>query len=46
MEYLGGGDFYSLLKNIGCMDESNARVYIAEVVSDHAIISRNYIKMM
>ena len=46
MEYLGGGDFYSLLKNIGCMDESNARVYIAEVVSDHAIISRNDIKMM
>ncbi|XP_056848104.1 probable serine/threonine protein kinase IRE3 isoform X2 [Raphanus sativus] len=32
MEYLGGGDFYSLLKNIGCMDESNARVYIAEVI--------------
>ncbi|CAH8359242.1 unnamed protein product [Eruca vesicaria subsp. sativa] len=32
MEYLGGGDFYSLLKNIGCMDERNARVYIAEVI--------------
>ncbi|KAK9010029.1 hypothetical protein V6N11_036547 [Hibiscus sabdariffa] len=32
MEYLNGGDLYSLLKNLGCLDEEVARVYIAEVV--------------
>ncbi|VYS48485.1 unnamed protein product [Arabidopsis thaliana] len=32
MEYLNGGDFYSMLRKIGCLDEANARVYIAEVV--------------
>lgn len=33
MEYLNGGDLYSLLRNLGCLDEAMARVYIAEVVS-------------
>lgn len=33
MEYLNGGDLYSLLRNLGCLDEDVARVYIAEVVS-------------
>lgn len=33
MEYVNGGDLYSLLKQVVCLDESNARVYIAEVVS-------------
>lgn len=33
MEYLNGGDLYSLLRNLGCLDEEVARVYIAEVVS-------------
>lgn len=33
MEYLNGGDLYSLLRNLGCLDEDMARVYIAEVVS-------------
>ena len=33
MEYLNGGDLYSLLRNLGCLDEEIARVYIAEVVS-------------
>lgn len=33
MEYLNGGDLYSLLRNLGCLDEDIARVYIAEVVS-------------
>lgn len=33
MEYLNGGDFYSLLGKLGCLDETHARVYIAEVVS-------------
>ncbi|XP_062214799.1 probable serine/threonine protein kinase IREH1 [Phragmites australis] len=32
MEYLNGGDLYSLLKNLGCLDEAVARVYLAEVV--------------
>ncbi|CAA2994060.1 probable serine threonine kinase IREH1 [Olea europaea subsp. europaea] len=32
MEYLNGGDLYSLLRNLGCLDEDIARVYIAEVV--------------
>ncbi|XP_016203432.1 probable serine/threonine protein kinase IREH1 [Arachis ipaensis] len=32
MEYLNGGDLYSLLRNLGCLDEEVARVYIAEVV--------------
>ncbi|XXG51528.1 hypothetical protein AAC387_Pa03g0071 [Persea americana] len=32
MEYLNGGDLYSLLGNLGCLDEDMARVYIAEVV--------------
>ncbi|KAL8460989.1 hypothetical protein ACS0TY_032468 [Phlomoides rotata] len=31
MEYLNGGDLYSLLRNLGCLDEDVARVYIAEV---------------
>ncbi|CAI0380495.1 unnamed protein product [Linum tenue] len=33
MEYLNGGDLYSLLRNMGCLDEDVARVYIAEVVN-------------
>ncbi|MFS7968581.1 putative protein kinase AGC-MAST family [Helianthus anomalus] len=32
MEYLNGGDLYSLLRNLGCLDEDVARTYIAEVV--------------
>ncbi|XP_031502888.1 probable serine/threonine protein kinase IRE isoform X2 [Nymphaea colorata] len=32
MEYLNGGDLYSLLRNLGCLSEDVARVYIAEVV--------------
>ncbi|KAL4280346.1 hypothetical protein GQ457_03G013010 [Hibiscus cannabinus] len=32
MEYLNGGDLYSLLRNLGCLDEDMGRVYIAEVV--------------
>lgn len=35
MEYLNGGDLYSLLRNLGCLDEDMARVYIAEVVRIH-----------
>ena len=33
MEYLNGGDLYSLLRNLGCLNEDVTRVYIAEVVS-------------
>ncbi|XP_057250240.1 probable serine/threonine protein kinase IREH1 isoform X3 [Beta vulgaris subsp. vulgaris] len=32
MEYLNGGDLYSLLRSLGCLDEGVARVYLAEVV--------------
>ncbi|KAK8946817.1 Serine/threonine-protein kinase AtPK2/AtPK19 [Platanthera zijinensis] len=32
MEYLNGGDLYSLLRNIGCLDEQMAQLYIAELV--------------
>ncbi|CAH9072213.1 unnamed protein product [Cuscuta europaea] len=32
MEYLNGGDLFSLLRNLGCLQEDMARVYIAEVV--------------
>ncbi|CAH8391712.1 unnamed protein product [Eruca vesicaria subsp. sativa] len=32
MEYLNGGDLFSLLGNLGCLDEDMARIYIAEVV--------------
>lgn len=32
MEYLNGGDLFSLLRNLGCLEEDNARIYIAEVV--------------
>ncbi|CAK7337072.1 unnamed protein product [Dovyalis caffra] len=32
MEYLNGGDLYSLLRNLGCLDEDMALMYIAEIV--------------
>lgn len=32
MEYLNGGDLYSLLKKIGCLEEDVSRIYIAELV--------------
>ncbi|KAH6783094.1 AGC cGMP-dependent and protein kinase kinase family protein [Perilla frutescens var. hirtella] len=32
MEYLNGGDLFSMLRNLGCLDEDITRVYIAEVV--------------
>ncbi|KAL7595631.1 hypothetical protein Lser_V15G29604 [Lactuca serriola] len=31
MEYVNGGDLYSLLRNLGCLDEDVARIYIVEV---------------
>lgn len=43
MEYLNGGDLYSLLRNLGCLDEDVARVYIAEVVSFGVIYYKEYI---
>lgn len=33
MEYLNGGDLFSMLRNLGCLEEDMARVYIAELVS-------------
>ncbi|KAJ7565559.1 hypothetical protein O6H91_02G065300 [Diphasiastrum complanatum] len=32
MEYLNGGDLYSMLRSLGCLEEDMARVYIAELV--------------
>ena len=32
MEYLNGGDCYSLLRNVGALDEACARQYVAEAV--------------
>ncbi|KAH7276700.1 hypothetical protein KP509_39G018200 [Ceratopteris richardii] len=32
MEYLIGGDLYSLLRNVGCLDEGVSQIYIAELV--------------
>ncbi|KAL3521436.1 hypothetical protein ACH5RR_019585 [Cinchona calisaya] len=32
MEYLNGGDLFSLLKGLGCLEEDMARTYIAELV--------------
>ncbi|KAL3697486.1 hypothetical protein R1sor_011562 [Riccia sorocarpa] len=32
MEYLNGGDLYSMLRNMGCLPEHIARHYIAELV--------------
>eukprot|EP01135_Chromosphaera_perkinsii_P003173 Nk52_evm62s236 gene=Nk52_evmTU62s236 len=47
MEYLNGGDVYSLLQAINCFDESMAKAYIAEIVlaleylHGHGIIHRD-----
>uniref|UniRef100_A0A5B7BF23 non-specific serine/threonine protein kinase n=1 Tax=Davidia involucrata TaxID=16924 RepID=A0A5B7BF23_DAVIN len=32
MEYLNGGDLYSLLRKVGCLEEDVTRIYIAELV--------------
>ncbi|KAF5747100.1 serine/threonine protein kinase IRE4 isoform X1 [Tripterygium wilfordii] len=32
MEYLNGGDLYSLLRKVGCLEEDVARIYITELV--------------
>ena len=32
MEYLPGGDCASLLENVGCFEESMAKLYIAETI--------------
>lgn len=32
MEYLNGGDLFSLLRKVGCLEEDVARTYISELV--------------
>ncbi len=32
MEYLSGGDMFSLLRTLGALDEAVARMYVAETV--------------
>lgn len=41
MEYINGGDLYSLLRNLGCLDEDMARTYVAEVVSNKSFVFRD-----
>ncbi|KAJ6956737.1 hypothetical protein NC652_007715 [Populus alba x Populus x berolinensis] len=47
MEYLIGGDLYSLLRKVGCLEEDIARIYIAELVlaleylHSHGIVHRD-----
>ncbi|KAH0791648.1 AGC family protein kinase [Histomonas meleagridis] len=47
MEYLPGGDLYSLLNNIGSLDETNARIYTVQIVKalqclhDNGIVHRD-----
>jgi len=47
MEFLPGGDCYSLLKNVVRFDESMAKMYIAETIlaleylHDHGIVHRD-----
>jgi len=38
MDYLNGGDLYSLLRNVGCLEEDVARLYIAELVCELAYL--------
>jgi serine/threonine protein kinase len=38
MEYLNGGDLYSLLRGLGCLDEDMAKAYIAELVSSRCLL--------
>lgn len=40
MEYLNGGDLYSMLRNLGCLEEDMARVYVAELV--HLSLSASF----
>lgn len=42
MEYLNGGDLYSLLRKVGCLEEDVARVYIAELVLYERNSYQNY----
>lgn len=41
MEYLPGGDLKSLLNNIGCVSESQAKFYIAEIVEALSYLRTN-----
>lgn len=42
MEYLNGGDLFSLLRNLGCLEEDMARIYIAELVRTNLLGLLNF----
>uniref|UniRef100_A0A804N4J4 non-specific serine/threonine protein kinase n=1 Tax=Zea mays TaxID=4577 RepID=A0A804N4J4_MAIZE len=46
MEYLNGGDLYSLLRNLGCLDEDMARTYIAELLQWKQVLALEYLHSM
>ncbi|KAI3969827.1 hypothetical protein MKX01_038295 [Papaver californicum] len=37
IEYLNGGDLYSLLRKVGCLEEDIARTYTAELLTDFGL---------
>lgn len=41
MEYLNGGDLYSLPRKVGCLDEPLAHVYVAELVCSKYVTSEH-----
>ncbi|KAL8153554.1 hypothetical protein V2J09_011314, partial [Rumex salicifolius] len=41
MEYLNGGDLYSLLRNLGCLDEDVARVLALEYLHSLNVVHRD-----
>ena len=43
MEYLPGGDLYSMLQNIGCLDERDAQIYTAQIVAALEFLRKNNI---
>lgn len=41
MEYSPGGDLYSILQNIGCLEEDDARVYAVQIIAALEFLRQN-----